>query len=37
MLTGGELAYLGMVVGAMAIFGLVLAYASWIAPGEKRS
>jgi len=36
MLTGGELAYLGMVAGAMAIFALVLAYAAWIAPGDKH-
>ena len=34
-MTGGELAYLGMVVGAMAIFAVVLAYASWVAPGGK--
>ena len=29
------MAYLAMVIGAMAIFALVLAYASWIAPGDK--
>ena len=27
--------YLGMAVGAMAVFGLVLAYASWVASGDK--
>jgi hypothetical protein len=29
------MAYLGMVVGAMTVFALVLAYATWIAPGDK--
>ena len=37
MLTGGELAYLGIVVGGMAIFALVLSYAAWIAPGDKHN
>ena len=32
-----EMAYLGMVIGSMALFAIVLAYASWIAPGDKRS
>lgn len=36
MLTGGELAYLGVVIGGMAIFALVLAYAAWIAPGDEH-
>lgn len=31
----GEIAYLGIVVGGMALFAAGLAYASWIAPGEK--
>ena len=36
MLTGGEWAYLGMVFGGMTIFAFVLAYAAWIAPGDKH-
>lgn len=36
-MTGGELAYLSMVIGAMSIFALVLAYASFVAPGSKKS
>ena len=27
--------YLGLAIGAMAIFALVLAYASWVAPGDR--
>ena len=36
-MTGGELAFVGMVAGAMAIFAIVLAYASWVAPGGKAA
>ena len=36
-MTGGEWAYLGMVIGAMSIFALVLAYASFVAPGGKKT
>lgn len=34
--TDGNLIYLGLVVGGMAIFAVFLAYASWIAPGDKH-
>lgn len=34
-MTGVEQAYLGMVIGAMTLFAVVLAYAAWIAPGDK--
>jgi len=33
-MTDAETIYLTMVVAAMAIFALGLAYASWVAPGE---
>lgn len=36
-MTGVELAYLEMVIGAMTLFAAVLAYAAWIAPGGKPS
>lgn len=29
--------YLGIVIAAMAIFAAVLAYASWVAPGDKHA
>lgn len=31
----GETAYLVMVIGAMMLFALVLAYYSWKVPGDK--
>lgn len=31
----GEIAYLAMVIGGMTLFAIVLAYAAWIAPGDK--
>lgn len=34
-MTGMEQAYLGLVIGSMAIFAIVLAYAAAIAPGGK--
>jgi len=33
-MTFGEQAYVGMVIGAMAIFGLALAWASLVAKGK---
>ena len=32
----GNMGYLGMVIGAMVIFAIVLAYASIVAPGDKK-
>jgi hypothetical protein len=32
----GNMAYLGVVIGSMAIFAIVLAYASIVAPGDKK-
>ena len=32
-----EIVFLGMVIGALSVFAIALAYASWIASGDVRS
>lgn len=36
-MTDGNMVYLGIVIAAMAIFAVGLAYASWVAPGDKHA
>ena len=36
-MTDAEMMYLSMVVAAMVIFALGLAYASWVASGEDHT
>ena len=32
----GEVMFLGMVIGALSIFAITMAYASWVASGSSR-
>ncbi len=34
-MNSGELGYLIMAIGAVVIFAVTLAYANWVAPGDR--
>ena len=34
-MTGGEMAYLGLVIGGMTLFAVVVAWAAWRTPNRR--